>query len=397
MFQSAFIPYKGYYSTPFCRWQGNLATENSIVLGANTSKRWFQHKGWNPEMFDYLFLGITVGQYGVFYASTWAGAMMGAPHIPGVTISQACSTSTTCIYQASLGVEKGYYRNAYCLMVDRTSNGPHTIWPNPLGPGGEVVSENWNMDNFNRDPATGKAMIMTAENVAKKAGITREQCDALTLRRYEQYTEALANDRAFQKRYMFYPEVNISKKTSVSVTEDGGVTNTTKEGLASLNPVIPGGVHTYGAQTHPADGHVAFLITTKEKAKEMSADSKVEIQVISYGFARAEKAHMPAAVVPAVRMALAKAGLRIDEVKTIKTHNPFAANDLYLAKELDVDVNGFNNYGSPLIFGHPQAPTAGRQLIEGIEETVMAGGGYLLFGGCAAGDTAASLVLRIEA
>jgi acetyl-CoA acetyltransferase len=54
-----------------------------------------------------------------------------------------------------------------------------------------------------------------------------------------------------------------------------------------------------------------------------------------------------------------------------------------------------NNYGCSLIFGHPQGPTAGRLIIEGIEEVVMAGGGYLLFGGCAAGDTAAALVLKV--
>ena len=396
MFQNVFIPYRGYYSSPFCKWQGDLATENAIVLGAETSKRWFEQKGWDPGMFDYLFLGITIGQYCAFYGSSWAAFMMGAPDIPGVTVMQACSTSTTCVYQASLGVESGYYKNAYCLMVDRTSNGPHTIWPNPLGPGGEVISENWNMDNFNRDPSTGQAMIATAENVAREAGITREQCDALALRRYEQYTDALAHDRAFQKRYMFSAKVKLSKKKSILVEEDQGINNCTKEGLAGLEPVVPGGVHTFGSQTHPADGNVGIQVTTRERAKELSADANIEIQVVSYGYARTKKAHMPAAAVPAIKMALEKANLSIGDIKTIKTHNPFAANDIYLAQEMGIDVNGFNNYGSPLIFGHPQAPTAGRQLVEGIEETVMLGGGYLLFAGCAAGDTGGALVVKIN-
>jgi acetyl-CoA acetyltransferase len=252
------------------------------------------------------------------------------------------------------------------------------------------------MDNFNRDPSTGQAMVATAENVAREAGITREQCDELTLRRYEQYTSALANDRAFQKRYMFPAKVKLSKKKSILVEEDQGINNCTKEGLAGLEPVVPGGVHTFGCQTHPADGNVGIQVTTREKAKEMSADTNIEIQVISYGFGRTKKAHMPAAAIPALKMALEKADLPISEIKTIKTHNPFAANDIYLAQEMGIDVNGFNNYGSPLIFGHPQAPTAGRQLIEGIEETVMLGGGYLLFAGCAAGDTAGALVVKIN-
>jgi hypothetical protein len=65
------------------------------------------------------------------------------------------------------------------------------------------------------------------------------------------------------------------------------------------------------------------------------------------------------------------------------------------ADQMSIDVMGFNNYGCSLIFGHPQAPTARRSIIEGIEEVVMAKGGYRLFGGCAAGDTAAALVLKI--
>ena len=395
MLTKAFIPYKGYYSTPFARWQGTMANENSITLGAATSKRWLESKKWDPSIFEYLFLGITIGQPKFFYGGPWASALMGAEKIPGVIVSQACSTSTTCVFQAGVGVETGLYDNAYCLMVDRCSNGPHTVWPNPMGPGGEVISENWMMDHFNKDPWAGGAMIQTAENVAKEAGITREECDALALRRYEQYLDALSDDRAFQKKYMFPAEVKLSRKKKILVEADEGVMETTKQGLERLRPVLPDGVHTFGSQTHPADGNCAIVVTTRDRAKELSDNPDIEIQVVSYGYARTKKGFMAMAVVPAVRMALEKANISVNDVKAIKTHNPFAANDLYMAKELGIDVNGFNNYGCSLIFGHPQAPTAGRLIIEGIEEVAQAGGGYLLFGGCAAGDTAAGIVLKI--
>jgi acetyl-CoA acetyltransferase len=396
MLTKAFIPYKGYYSTPFCRWQGSMANEHAIHLGADTTKRWFAEKGWDPKMFDYLILGMTIGQPQWFYGGPWASALIGAEEIPGLIISQACTTSTTCIYNAAMGIETGLYENVYTLMTDRCSNGPHTVWPNPNGPGAEVLSENWLMDNFSKDPWAGGAMILTAENVAKEAGITREQCDAVTFRRYEQYLDALKDDRAFQKQYMFPAEVRLSRKKTKLIEEDEGITPCTLEGLAGLRPVMPEGVHTFGAQTHPADGNCAVVVTTEEKAKELSPDSSVMIQLVSYGFARAEKAHMAKAVVPAVKMALEKAGITIKDVKAVKTHNPFAVNDLYLAQQMDVDANGINNYGCSMIFGHPQGPTAGRCIIEGIEEVVMLGGGYMLWGGCAAGDTAAGLVLKID-
>ena len=395
MLTKAYIPYKAYYSTPFCRWQGSLANEHSIVLAANTSKRWLDQKGWNPEMFDYLILGITIGQPQWFYGSPWAAAMMGAVATPGTTISQACTTSATCIYQTAVGIETGLYNNVYTLMTDRCSNGPHTVWPNPNGPGAEVISENWLMDNFNRDPWAKNAMIQTAENVCGEAGITREECDAVALRRYEQYTDSLADDRAFQKRYMFPAEIQVSRKKTALVEADEGVMPSTAEGLANLRPVLPDGAHTFGSQTHPADGNCALVVTTREKARELGGPDGPEIQIVSYGYSRAKKGYMAMAVVPAAQMALDKAGISISDAAAVKTHNPFAANDVYLAKEMGIDVNGFNNFGCSMIFGHPQAPTAGRCIIEGIEEVAAKGGGYLLWAGCAAGDTGGALVLKI--
>jgi len=392
----AFIPYRGYYSTPFCRWQGSLQNEHSIVLGANTSKRWLESKGWDPKMFDYLFLGITIGQKQWFYGSAWAAALMGAEKIPGMTISQACTTSTTCIWMAAVGVETGMFKLPYCLMTDRCSNGPHIVWPNPLGPGAEVISENWMMDNFNKDPWGGMAMVETAEAVAKEEGFTREQSDDLVVLRYEQYLKAIENDREFQKRYMFPVIGRISRKETKIVEQDEGIIPTTREGVKKVKVSVPGGIISFAAQTFPADGNCAVVVTTKEKAKELSADPNIEIQVISYGYARAERAKMPKAPVPAARMALEKAGLTIDDIKVVKMHEPFTVNGLYFAKEFNLPLDKINNYGSSLIYGHPQGPTAGRLIIEGIEETVIKGGGYMLWAGCAAGDTAASLILKIE-
>ena len=125
----------------------------------------------------------------------------------------------------------------------------------------EVISENWLMDNFNSDPNVGLRMIETAENVGKEGSFTKEQCDELALRRYEQYTDALANDREFQKRYMFPAEVRLSRKKTKLVEVDEGVTQSTKEGLANLKPVIPGGILSFGAQTYPADGNCALVVT----------------------------------------------------------------------------------------------------------------------------------------
>jgi acetyl-CoA acetyltransferase len=165
--------------------------------------------------------------------------------------------------------------------------------------------------------------------------------------------------------------------------------------LAKLRPAEPGGVHSFGAQTFPADGNCGFIVTTRDRAKEMSANPAVEIQIVSYGFSRVKPGFMAAAPVPAAEMALANAGLKISEMKAIKSHNPFATNDINFAKKLGNDVMKMNNYGSSLVYGHPQAPTAGRIIAEMLEEMVDLGGGYCLWAGCAAGDTGAAMVFKV--
>jgi len=262
MFNNVYIPYGGYYSTPFCKWQGSLQHENSVELGGQTSKRWFEEKGYDKDMIKYLYLGITIGQKSFFFGATYAANEMGL-RIPGQTIMHACVTSTTSFYNAGLAVETGNLETTYCLLVDRTSNGPHTVWPKPKGPGGEVISEDWNMDNMQYDPSTGKGMLTTAENVAEENEFTKEEADELSLIRYQQYLDALANDREFQKKYIFPVMLKTRKSTKV-IEEDEGIIESTKEGIAKLKPHMPGGIHTYATMTHPADHNANDVITNQD-------------------------------------------------------------------------------------------------------------------------------------
>jgi acetyl-CoA acetyltransferase len=396
MYKKVFIPYRGYWSSPFSRWQMSFQNVNAIELGASTTRKALAERNIDPQNFDGCFLGMTVGQPSWFYGCPWYSALIGNDRISGPVISQACATSATTTGYAGAAVENGLFDCVLAATTDRCSNGPHTVWPNPMGPGGEVLSENWMMDNFNRDPYAGEAMIQTAENVAADAGgVSKEESDEMALRRYQQYADSLADDRAFQKRYMVAVEVPVGKKKVKLVEGDEGIMETTAEGLAKLKPVIPGGCMSFGAQTHPADGNAGLIVCTEAKANELSADPKIKIQLLSYGCARAKKARMAAAVSPAAQMALQKAGLTVKDLSAVKTHNPFTANDIVMGRVMNIPPEIFNNYGSSLIFGHPQGPTGMRCTVELIEELVIKGGGYGLFAGCAAGDTAAALVVKV--
>ena len=257
------------------------------------------------------------------------------------------------------------------------------------------MTEHWVWDNFNEDPHAKVAMIQTAENIASRFGFSRRAQDDLALFRYEQYRMALADDCAFQRRYMVNVTVG-SKRLTKAVSQDEGIRESTAEGVRALEPVLASGTVTAAAQTHPADGNAGMLLCTAEQANEFSKDNAVSAQILSFGEGRAEKAYMGMAPVAAALAALADAGLAIDQMAAIKTHNPFAVNDLYFAQATGFDAERMNNYGSSLVFGHPQGPTGMRLVIELTEELALRGGGYGLFTGCAAGDTGAAIVVKVD-
>ena len=398
-FKKAYIPYDAYWSTPFCRWQENFSHLHSMKFAAEICRGALPARGIPVNTFDSLVLGMTVPQKSCFYGAPWMAALIGAAGITGPAVSQACATSAKCLASAAGEIELGHNEAVLVVTCDRTSNGPHIYYPNPLGTGGTGDKEDWVWDNFGRDPYAKNAMIETAENVAREAGITKEEQDEVTLLRFSQYQDALKDNRAFLNRFMVTPiEVkdNTGRKVLATVSGDEGVFPTTADALARLRPVQAEGTVTFGTQTYPADGNASIVVTTREKAKEMSRDPHIEIQMLSYAEARSKRGFMAKAIVPAAKRALSAADVDIKDIDAIKTHNPFAVNDIYFSREMGVKLEDMNNYGCSLIWGHPQGPTGARLIIELIEELVINGGGYGLFDGCAAGDTAAAVVVKVD-
>lgn len=398
MSYKAEIPYGAYWSTPFARWQGSFANLHSIEFAAHVARSELARRRIDPKSFDYGVLGFSVPQKHSFYGLPWLMGLIGAGQAGGPTLMQACATGVRTLLAAAQEIETGMATAALAINCDRTSNGPHLYYPNPKGPGGTGISEDWVMGNFACDPLGGHAMLQTAENVAAKHGISTAQQHEVVLRREEQYRRALEDGSAFLKRYMTLPfEVPAPnfKKAAGTMEGDEGVSQSTPEGLAGLKPVMAGGTVTYGGQTHPADGNAAIIVASPEKARELSSNPKIAVRLHGFGLARAPLAHMPEATLPAARRALDQARLAVDQLAAIKTHNPFAVNDIFFAGQTGADLMHMNNYGCSLVWGHPQAPMGTRAIIELIEELALRGGGYGLFTGCAAGDTAMAVVLQV--
>jgi acetyl-CoA acetyltransferase len=392
------IPYGAYWSTPFARWQGSFAHLHSVEFAAHVARRELAQRKIDATCFDYGVLGFSVPQKHSFYGLPWLMGLVGAQQAGGPTLMQACATGVRTLLAAAQEIEVDLAETALVVNCDRTSNGPHLYYPNPRGPGGTGVAEDWVMDNFGCDPLGGHSMLATAENVAARHAISTAEQHEVVLHREAQYAQARADGAAFLKRFMTLPcDVPAPgyKKSLALLEGDEGISQSTRERLAELTPVTPGGTVTFGAQTHPADGNAAILVTTRERARELASDPKIAVRLHGFGLARAELAYMPEATVPAAQRALAQASRSIGQMAAIKTHNPFALNDLYFARATGIDWRAMNNYGCSLVWGHPQAPMGTRAIIELIEELALRGGGFGLFTGCAAGDTAMALVLEV--
>src|SRR5688572_1068101 len=131
LFDNVYIPYGGYWSTPFVKWQGNFANLHPLKFAAEVAQRALAERGLEPGCFDALFLGNTVPSPGVFYGAPWVAGLLGAPELTGPMFAQACATSARVMGSAAAEVSLGREAAILCLTADRTSNGPHLLFPNP--------------------------------------------------------------------------------------------------------------------------------------------------------------------------------------------------------------------------------------------------------------------------
>jgi acetyl-CoA C-acetyltransferase len=395
-FDRASLPLPHLWSSPFVRWQGSLADVSSLELAVAVTHDALDARGVDRGAIDSLVLGSTIPQPSSFYAAPWLAARLEMPGVSGPHIAQACATSVACLVAGALQVEADSQALPLVVVTDRTSNGPLLVHPRSGGMGGSPALEHWVLDNFAADPNTGQAMVATAENVARDGAMSRAALDELTWLRWQQYQRALADGRAFQRRWMQPVAIARGKgKPPLQVEADEGVHPYRADALAALQPVQPGGVVTYGSQTHPADGCAGAIVCAEDRALALAAGAG-RVRLLAAGFARAAKAEMPKAATTAAERALASAGMPIGEVALVQTHNPFAVNDLWFAQRTGFDLERMNVRGCSLIYGHPQGPTGLRGIAELVHALRERGGGVGLFTGCAAGDTGAALLLRVD-
>ena len=392
MFPDAYIPYGTWGSSFFPAWQSSpLAEVNIGQFAGEAMARIIGMRKISVSHLDYLIIGSTVPWHWKFWNATVVASCVGK-RLPGFQMEQACATGLQAIILAAAQVQSGASETVGVLTFDRTSDSPVGVFPERRSyKRTEVISDVW--DNFGFDPATGKAMLTSAGNVARKYRVEKREVDELTAFRYEQYFKA--KESGFLNRIAMPLEVlNMQGKSMGKIEEDIGVKKISLQSLLAMRELESG--VTSGTQTHAADGMATLLVSSKQKAKELGKRKEIEISFVGKAEVRAGASCMPEAPALAVQKLLRQTGLTMNDLAVVKDHNPFAINDVVFSKVMNYDWKKMNNNGCPLVWGHPQGPTLTRVTIEALEEAVDLGGGYVLVFGCAAGDVGIAAIFKVE-
>ena len=391
MFPKARVPYGTWGSSYFPAWQTSVLAEVNIgQFAGEAMNRILGIRKVPTSELQYLVIGSTVPWHWKFWNAPLVASCLGR-RLPGFHIEQACATGLQAVLLAAGEVQNGANDVVGVLAFDRTSDSPVGVFPERRAYQRTMaISHVW--DNFGFDPATGGAMLATAGNAARKYRLDRREVEDLTCYRYRQYHDAKAS--GFLDRVLVPLDVlNVQGGSLGRIDEDSGIREISLDGLRRMRELDT--CVTTGMQTHASDGMATLLVTTPEKARQLSPRPEIDIRFVAKAEIRTHPSLMPEAPTLAVQKLLAKTGLTMADMAVVKCHNPFAINDAIFAKVMEYDWRKVNNAGCSLVWGHPQGPTLTRLLIEGLEEAVDLGGGLVLLFGCAAGDVGIAALLEV--
>lgn len=401
-YPKAFIPYGTWGGSWFPAWHTSALAEVDIARFAAESMPLILGKRNVPiSELDYLISGSTIPWLYKFWNSPYLSHSFGK-RLPGFHVEQACATGLQALIKASAHVQGGSHDTVGILTFDKTSNSPAGVFPNQgTYRRTEVISDIW--DNFGYDPSTGQSgfnqatgqtsMIACAGRAARHYKLDLNEVREVSFLRYQQYFEA--KESGILDKYLFPLKVLDVRGQELGVVDDDyGIRKYHSldqlQGERELDTCV-----TASGQTHASDGMFTMLVTTEERARELSSDPGVSIQFIASQEFRTQAGFMPDSPSYATKKLLERTGLTMDDMVAVYDHNPFAVNDVLFAKLMDYDWQKMNATGCPMVYGHPQGPTLMRVTVEALERAVAVGGGYALAFGCAAGDVGIAAVFKV--
>jgi acetyl-CoA C-acetyltransferase len=308
-------------------------------------------------------------------------------HIPAMAVDMQCASSFDAIGIGTMEIWTGQADIVFAGGYEHLSRVP--MYNNPyILPHMELVT---NPEYAMYDMATGYVMGLTAEKLAVIKGIGREEMDRWSLRSHMLATKAY--EEGYFKDEILPIEV-VKDGQKVIVDKDLSVRpNTSMEALAKLPPVFkPGGVITAGNSAPLNSGASLVVLMSGRKVRELGV--KPLTRVVSLGWAAVDPSIMGEGPVPASRKALAKAGLRVEDIDLWEINEAFAVVTLNAIKELGIDENRVNVKGGAIAIGHPLGATGARLVGTLARQLQLYGKEYGLATACVGGGQGYAVILQ---
>jgi acetyl-CoA acetyltransferase family protein len=382
--------------TPMGRYCGKLRDFTAMELAAVAAKGAIERAQMDPREFDHAIFGNAL--------QTSCDALYGARHValraglpietPALTVNRLCGSGMQAIVSAAQLIQLGEAQRVLAGGMESMSQAPHVIrgarWGLALG---ESKMEDSLMVAL-LDTWCGLQMATTAELYGEQQGITREMQDEFAL---ESQQKAAAAQKACRLKEETVPVPLKNRRGEPSgemfEQDDHLRPETTMEGLAKLKPSFgKSGTVTAGNASGIVDGGAAVVVMSVEEAQKRG--KKPLGRIVSWGIAGVEPKMMGRGPVPASRIALEKAGLKLEDMDLIEVNEAFAAQYLGVEKELGLDRSRVNVNGGAIALGHPLGATGTRLIITLLHELRRRGGKYGLATACIGGGQGIAMIVE---
>jgi acetyl-CoA acetyltransferase family protein len=371
--------------TPLGRRNGSLKDWHPVDLAALTLEAVVARTGIDPALVDDVVMGC-VSQVGDQAGNVARNAVLAAGFpdtVPGVSVDRQCGSSQQAVHFAAQGVIAGAYDVVVAAGVESMTRVPMgaSFLPGSLPFGPRVMAR------YDLVPQG-----ISAERIAEKWGIDRDENDALAVESHVRATRARAEGR-FDAEIVPVPVIDDG--VARSFAQDEGIRpDSSAESLAKLKPAfVPDrGVVTAGNSSQISDGAAAVLVTSEDAANRMGLRPRARFH--TFALAGADPVLMLTAPIPATAKVLERSGLGLDDLDLIEINEAFAPVVLAWQRETAADLDRVNVNGGAIALGHPLGASGARLLTTLLHELERTGGRYGLQVMCEGGGLANATIIE---
>jgi acetyl-CoA acyltransferase 2 len=388
------LVFVGAKRTPFGANGGSLKDVSPTQLGLHSAKAALAQAGVRPDQIDHVIYGNVLHSAGdSIYSPRHIGLYAGIPiEVPALGLNRLCGSGFQAIIEAYQQMTAGDTEVALVGGIENMSMSPYAVraarWGLRMG-NHEMVDT---MVEALTDRYAGAPMAITAENLAEKYKISREDSDQFALRS-QTLAKAALDAGGYKDEIAPFPITDKKGNTVELSLDEHARPQTTIEALQKLKPIFKkDGIVTAGVSSGIVDGACSLVVATESRAKQ--ENWKVLGRMVAYGVVGCDPKIMGIGPAGAARMALKRAGLKLSDMDLIEVNEAFAPQTIAVERELEIDREKLNTDGGAIAVGHPLAASGARIMTHLLYALKRRGKRYGLGSACIGGGQGIAIIVE---